>query len=86
MSDLPSMDPMRTVHPWWRIHLFLACLLGVAGMICVMTGALAQIGIILLGAALLWGVTSVIVGLYQRHHDRVAPYDERKEFTNMDIR
>lgn len=86
MTDLPSMDPMRTVHPWWRIHLFFAGLLGVAGFACIMTGALAQVGILLLGAAVLWGVASVAVGLYQSHHDQVVPYDERKEFTNMDIR
>lgn len=85
MSDLPSMDPLRQVHPWWRVHLFLAVLLGAAGFLCIMTGALAQIGILLLGAALVWGISAVVVGLYQRHHDHVAPYDERKEFTNMDI-
>ncbi len=85
MSDMPSMDPLRQIHPMWRIHLFFACALGVAGFICIMTGALSQIGIILLGLALAWGVGSVVVGLFQRHHDNVAPFDERKEFTNMDI-
>lgn len=85
MSDLPKMDPLREVHPMWRVHLFFACLLGVAGLICIMTGALSQIGIILLGGALAWGIAATGVGIYQSHHDRVAPYDERKEFTNMDI-
>lgn len=85
MSDLPSMDPLRKVHPMWRVHVFFAGLVGVAGFICIMTGALAQLGIILLGLALLWGIAAVIVGLIQQRHDQVVPYDERKEFTNMDI-
>lgn len=85
MSDLPSMDPLRPVHPVWRIHVFLAGALSVIGIVCIMTGALAQLGIVLLGLALVWGVVAVIVGMYQSHHDHVVPYDERKEFTNMDV-
>lgn len=84
-SDINSMDPLRQVHPMWRVHLFFACILGIGGMLCIMTGALAQLGIILLAGAVIWGATSWGVGLYQQHHDRVCPPDVRKEYTNMDI-
>lgn len=85
MSDMQSMDPLRQVHPMWRVHVFFASLLGVVGIICIMTGALAQLGIILMVVAVIWGAASWGVGWYQQHHDRVSPPDVRKEYTNMDI-
>jgi uncharacterized membrane protein len=85
MSDINSMDPLRQVHPMWRVHLFFACILAVVGFVCIMTGALIPFGIPVIVVAVLWGVGAVLVGMYQQHHDRVAPPDVRQEYTNMDI-
>lgn len=83
LADPMASSTMERPHLYWRVHLFLATLLGIAGLACFATGVLVPVGILLLPIAIAWGVGAVAFGAYQRHHDRLVPYDERKEFTNM---
>ncbi len=55
----------QSCHWYWKVHMFAAGIVGVLGVICIMVGALAPVGIVLLGVSIAWGVTAWAVGMYQ---------------------
>ena len=56
-------------HYYWKMHLFAALIIGVLGVVCIMSGALAQLGIVLLSLSIGWGVVAWVVGMYQCRSD-----------------
>ena len=56
-------------HYYWKMHLFAALIVGVLGVVCIMSGALAQLGIVLLSLSIGWGVVSWAVGMHQCRND-----------------